>query len=145
MVSFNSLFLKKARLRAPEVRHVNSKKNLQGSNSRTKELLGGSIISPKRGSWFGHEANQWFVLNAKRKRWVIGQTWYACEHNKHIGLACNYVCVCTIYKSSINQLKYPRGGAPSCEDDINYTSRGFSPAAITSLLRTVWVCLRNCM
>ena len=46
------------------------------------------------------------------------------------------VCVCTIYKSSINQLKYPRGGAPSCEDDINYTSRGFSPA-ITSLLRNV--------
>ena len=58
--------------RGPEKGAVSAKKALRGSETETRELLGGTEenrVSPKRGHWFALQANQWVFT--KRKHIII--------------------------------------------------------------------------
>ena len=46
--------------------------------TETRELLGGmdeNNIAQRKGLWLALMANQWFLQEGKRKKWVSGQTW----------------------------------------------------------------------
>ena len=66
--------------RGPEKGAVSAQKALRGSETETRELLGGTeenSVSPMRGHWFALQANQWvFTKKKQKKNWVSGQTWY---------------------------------------------------------------------
>ena len=50
---------------------VSAPKALQGSETETRELLGGTeenSVSPMRGHWFALQANQWFFTKWKQKK-----------------------------------------------------------------------------
>ena len=65
--------------RGPEKGAVSAQKALRGSETETRELLGGTeenSVSPMRGHWFALQANQWvFTKRKQKKNWVSGQTW----------------------------------------------------------------------
>ena len=57
---------------------VSAQKALQGSETETRELLGGTeenSVPPMRGHWFALQENRWFFTKRKQKKWISGQTW----------------------------------------------------------------------
>ena len=57
--------------RGPEKGAVSAQKALRGSETETRELLGGTeenSVSPMRGHWFALQANQWFFTKRKQKK-----------------------------------------------------------------------------
>ena len=62
---------------------VSAQKAFQGSETETRELLGGTgteenSVSPTRGHWFALQANQWFFLQKRKQKkdWVSDQAWW---------------------------------------------------------------------
>ena len=57
--------------RGPEKGAVSAQKALRGSETETRELLGGTEenrVSPMRGHWFALQANQWVFSERKQKK-----------------------------------------------------------------------------
>ena len=57
--------------RGPEKGAVSAQKALRGSETETRELLGGTeenSVSPMRGHWFALQANQWFFTKRKQEK-----------------------------------------------------------------------------